>query len=397
MNRRAVLRSMVGAGIVAGMQPLQLMAAPIAKGPVKSRKNLVAIVNMLGYNQHTFHPDDNNLNASPLIGRLKKHHDDLTVFRNIMQPEIVRGHNGGRGILTCNKNQRNGPYISLDQLASERLQQTTRYKSVHMGNKTISWNKNSRAEPTLHETGPQEIFDHLFGQTPTDALEKKLQSIAAMRRMLPRANRSAYVASLEEHERILATDLEWAKKPVPKVEFDTKLHVSDHHQRGVLNPFQQHLALIKLAIQHRRGQVFVASPPFVDKTDYGVGIGYHALGHRAHLDKSIFNDMLTLEKQFLDGLSEFLTDLKKDKLLDDTIVLFMGAFSSPGGHSREYLPTILAGGGFKHQGVIECRNKDAEGPLRYTLSQLYVTILHQMGIDLDEFSGHVGNLDTVVT
>ena len=397
IHRRDVLRSLVGVGTLGAMGPFDVLAAagsPATKMPVASAKNLVVVVNMLGYNRHTFHPKGDDLDKSPLLARLKGHYNDLTVFKNIMQPEIDRGHNGGRGILTCNKNQPNGPFISLDQLASEHLQQTTRYKSVHMGNKTIVWNKNSRAVPTLHEAGPEAIYNHLFGQTPTEQLAKKLQSVRAMRQSLPRKSRPAYVASMEEHERALATDLEWARKPIPEVPFDTKLHLSDHHGRGVMDPFSQHLEMIKLGIQHNRGQVFVASPPFVDKTNYGVQLGYHALGHRAHESTDIYEDMLGLEQHFMDCLGRFMTSLKKDKLLEDTIILFMGAFSSPGGHSREYLPTILAGGGFNHQGLIECKEGDT---MRYPLSHLYVSILNQMGIDLNNFSGHQGNLNRLIT
>jgi len=397
MNRRDVLKSLVGVGALGAMGPLDVLAAngsPATKTPVGTPKNLVIIVNMLGYNRHTFHPKGDDLDKSPLLVRLKGHYNDLTVFKNIMQPEIDRGHNGGRGILTCNKNQLNGPFISLDQLASEHLQQTTRYKSVHIGNKTIVWNKDSRAVPTLHEAGPEAIYNHLFGQTPTEQLAKKLQSVRAMRQSLPQKSRAAYVASMDEHERALATDLEWARKPIPEVPFDTKLHLTDHHGRGVMDPFSQHLEMIKLAIQHNRGQVFVASPPFVDKTDYGVQLGYHALGHRAHESPDIYKGMLGLEQHFMDCLVGFMTSLKTDKLLDDTIVLFMGAFSSPGGHSREYLPTILAGGGFNHQGLIECKEGDT---MRYPLSHLYVSILNQMGIDLNNFSGHQGNLNRLIT
>ncbi len=399
LSRRDMLQSVAGIGALAAMNPLSsVMAAPSSPPLVRSSKNLVIMVNMLGYNEHTFNPRTTDPGSSSLVKELRDHHDGLTVFKDIMQPEIIRGHNGGRGILTCNRNQTNGPYISLDQLACEHLQQTTRHKSVHMGNKTIVWNKNSRTVPTLHELGPQKIFEHLFGETSTDAVEMKLKSIQAMRQSLPTKGREAYVTSFEEHEQILATDLEWARKPIPKVEFDTKLHLTDHHGRGVLDPFQQHLEMIRLGIKHGRGQVFVASPPFVDKTDYGVGFGYHALGHRAHLEESIFDEMLKLEQHFFACLSGFLTNLKHDLLLDDTIVLFMGAFSSPGGHSREYLPTVLAGGGFEHQGLVECRNPaDPDGPLRHTLSQLYVSILHQMGIDVNEFSGHEGSLDTILT
>ena len=398
VSRRDMLQSLAGLGTLTAMNPLgSVMAAPSSPPLVRSSKNLVIVVNMLGYNQHTFHPEHDKLDSSPLLSQLRDHYADLTVFKSIMQPEVMRGHNGGRGILTCNKNQTNGPYISLDQLAGEHLEQATRHKTLHMGNKTIVWNKNSRAVATLHELGPDKIYDHLFGQTPTDAIEMKLKSISAMRQSLPKKNREAYVASFEEHEQTLATDLQWAKKPIPKVEIDTKLHLTDHHGRGVMDPFQQHLELIRQGIKHRRGQIFVASPPFVDKTDYGVGLGYHALGHRAHLEKSIFNNMLKLEQHFFDSLSGFLADLKQDNLLEDTIVLFMGAFSSPGGHSREYLPTVLAGGGFNHQGLVECKDStNPDGPLRYTLSELYVSILHQMGIDLNEFSGHAGSLDKIL-
>lgn len=383
---------MAGLGALGALDPLSLMAKS-KNGAEAKPKNLVICVNMMGYNQHTFNPKGEDLDSSPLVSRLKEHYKDLTVFKNIMQPEINRGHNGGRGILTCNTKQRNGPYISLDQLACEHLKQTTRHKGVHLGDKTIVWNKNSRAVPTLHESDPRKIFDHLFGEADTAQLERQIKSLKAMRRSLPKKGREAYLSSLAEHEQILATDLEWAKKPVPTVGFDTQLHLTDHHGRGSLDPVQQELELIRLAIKHKRGQVFVTSPPLIDKTDYGVSLGYHELGHRAHLSQQVFNDMLELEQHLFDCLSGFLTSLQKDDLLDDTIVLFMGAFSSPGGHSREYLPTVLAGGGFKHQGVIECKEKSS---IRYPLSHLYVSILHQMGIDLDEFSGNQGNLDQFI-
>ncbi|MCP4508212.1 MAG: DUF1552 domain-containing protein, partial [Fuerstiella sp.] len=211
LSRRDMLQSLAGLGTLAAMNPLgSVMAAPSSPPLVRSPKNLVIVVNMLGYNQHTFHPRGDDLDGSPLVAKLNNHHGDLTVFKDIMQPEIIRGHNGGRGILTCNRNQTNGPYISLDQLACKHLQQTTRHKSVHMGNKTIVWNKNSRTVPTLHELGPQKIFEHLFGETSTDAVEMKLKSIQAMRQSLPTKGREAYVTSFEEHEQILATDLEWA-------------------------------------------------------------------------------------------------------------------------------------------------------------------------------------------
>ncbi len=54
-------------------------------------------------------------------------------------------------------------------------------------------------------------------------------------------------------------------------------------------------------------------------------------------------------------------------------MLMMGTFCNPGRHNREFIPTLVAGGGFKHQGVVECKGE-------YRLSHLYVSILHQLGL-----------------
>ena len=111
MQRRDLLKYLAGVGTVAGLSPLSALAdrnnseskATVSRAdtsriaPVTSAKNLVIVVNMLGYNQHTFNPQADDLNSSPLLAHLKDHHGDLTVFKGIMQPEIVRGHNGGRG------------------------------------------------------------------------------------------------------------------------------------------------------------------------------------------------------------------------------------------------------------------------------------------------------------
>mgnify|MGYP004048831587 CR=1 FL=1 len=74
MNRRDVLRSLVGVGALGGMGTVDLLAAagsPATKTTVTSAKNLVIVVNMLGYNRHTFHPKGDDLDKSPLLARLK--------------------------------------------------------------------------------------------------------------------------------------------------------------------------------------------------------------------------------------------------------------------------------------------------------------------------------------
>ena len=163
-------------------------------------------------------------------------------------------------------------------------------------------------------------------------------------------------------------ELDWAVRPVPSVKFDTELHLDDFGGQR-LSPFAQQLELIQLGMKHQRGQVFVATPPNIDRTKLGVNSGYHTLGHRAAAHQKEFEDMLKVEQYLMDAFSDFVTNLKNDGSLDDTIVLFMGAYSNLGSHRRESLPVVLAGSGFRHQGLIDCvRN----GALQHPLSHLYV-------------------------
>ena len=93
MHRRDVLRSLVGVGALGAMGPLEVLAAtgsPATKTPVTSAKNLVIIVNMLGYNQHTFNPPADDLNSSPLLAQLKDHHGDRNSREGKIKQLIAR-------------------------------------------------------------------------------------------------------------------------------------------------------------------------------------------------------------------------------------------------------------------------------------------------------------------
>ncbi|HIE64423.1 MAG TPA: hypothetical protein EYQ01_01150, partial [Nitrospira sp.] len=75
INRRKMLQGMAaGVGTVAGLSPLITRAGSSRIAPATSAKNLVIIVNMLGYNRHTFHPKGDDLDKSPLLARLKGHY-----------------------------------------------------------------------------------------------------------------------------------------------------------------------------------------------------------------------------------------------------------------------------------------------------------------------------------
>ena len=394
MNRRQLLELSALSSLGAILKSAGMADQLQTPSKIAAKKNLVIFTSPLGFNKKTFFPTKNDLNSAPLIECLKEHHSDLTVFKEISQPEIGGGHLRNIGLLTLNTNQRNGPYISLDQFAKEKISQVTRYKNIHMGAGPIVWDKNSQQLPTLLHEGPKEIYNKLFTeQASSDALQEKLEVLKAYKANMNRNSysNSSFKVAIQELEKEIATDILWSKKTIPQVKVDTALHLSDNHKRGYIMPVPQHLELVHLGLKHKRGQVFVVAPPAIDKTiTIGVKGSYHGLGHQASSgSKKAFEDMLKIETYIMNSIASFLTSMKKSKLLNDTIVLVMGSFCDPGRHSREFTPALIAGGGFKHQGLVECKDK-------YRLSQLYVSILHQMGIDVDEFASFKGDLDKVL-
>jgi len=91
------------------------------------------------------------------------------------------------------------------------------------------------------------------------------------------------------------------------------------------------------------------------------------------------------ERQF-EALGTFLTSLRDTKeegqnLLDRTMVLYGTCMGSANSHSNINLPTLLAGGGFKHGQHLAFDQQN-----NYPLTNLFVSMLQRLGIGVDEFS-----------
>jgi hypothetical protein len=85
-------------------------------------------------------------------------------------------------------------------------------------------------------------------------------------------------------------------------------------------------------------------------------------------------------------LNRFLTSLSEAKedgetLLDRTMVLYGTCMGSANSHSNVNLPVLLAGGGFKHG-----KHLAFDKQHNYPLSNLYLSMLHRLGIETNTFS-----------
>ena len=76
-------------------------------------------------------------------------------------------------------------------------------------------------------------------------------------------------------------------------------------------------------------------------------------------------------------------------LFDQTMVLSGSGMGNGSSHSNKSLPILLAGGGFKHgQHMVFPEAK----PQRIPLSNLYVSMLQNFGLETDHFGQSTGTL-----
>jgi hypothetical protein len=74
-------------------------------------------------------------------------------------------------------------------------------------------------------------------------------------------------------------------------------------------------------------------------------------------------------------------------LLQRTMVLYGTCMGSANSHSNVNLPVLLAGGGFRHGQHLAFDTKN-----NYPLSNLYLTMLHRLGVETNQFSTAKGTM-----
>ena len=99
---------------------------------------------------------------------------------------------------------------------------------------------------------------------------------------------------------------------------------------------------------------------------------------RGSPDASVLEKLKAIREPVSDG-----------SLLDRTMVLNGSGMGNANSHTNSDLPLILAGGGFRH-GVF--REFPKEKNARVPLSNLFVTMLQNFGLETDRFSQSTGTL-----
>jgi len=375
-------------------------------------RRLVCICAPLGLHGPNLFPQQagRDYESTPYLDLLKDFRDDLTVISGLAHPGVDSGHDSIFSFLTAAQHpERRAGFknsISLDQLAAEKIGTQTRFPSLTLSAEgfSLSWTRSGALVPS--DVWPASVFARLFLEGKPEEVQKQIRRLQDGRSILDQVGDQArrmqaglgagdrdkldeYFSSVRELEQQLAANEEWSHKPKPKVEAQqpqNAMNAADLVGKTKLLFDLTHLAFqtdsTRLITIMLLGTSLVPPIP-------GVSDGHHNLSHHGQ-DPGKLEQLRKVELEKMRLLAELLGKLKQSQeaggsLLDRTSVFFSSNLGNASSHSCTNLPVILAGGGFKHGQHLAA---DASTPL----SNLYVSLLQRLGLEIGEFGTSTGTL-----
>jgi hypothetical protein len=378
-------------------------------------RRMVCIGNMLGFHPPAFFPKNTGRNYDlPVdLEALQPHQNDLTLFSGL-DHGVKGGHFAIHAFLSGvrNADAKGMPEgcITLDQRAAETIGGATRFPSLAVGSEDgihggclMSWTRSGTRVPPV--PGPRELFRKLFISDSEADKSKAMDHLALKGSILDAVNRDAkslerhldkrdqekleeYFTSVRDVEKQLELSRRWSTVPKP----DPKMKEPANTDFVSDLPVLYDLLALALQTDSTRIATFEIGGDFRSAA-FGLKKDYHALSHHGQVQESI-DALIRMERYQIEQFARFLVKLKATAdgdgtLLDHSMVLFGSGMGNANSHTNNHLPVILAGGGFRHG---EHRAYPAKGPGRQPLCNLYLTMLHRFGLEVDKFGTSTGTL-----
>lgn len=429
VSRREFLRA---AGILLSLPLLDSMLPAFASAATKSAtgapggpatpRRMLSVCNNLGLLPEYFFPQQTgrNYELSPYLQYLAAHRNDFTVFSGVSHPDVDSGHPADICFLTAAPHPSSGGFrntISLDQYVAERIGHLTRFPSltlgvnVQQGQRSLSWTGSGVLIPC--EEKASEIYKRLFLQgTPAEvaAQMRKLQmgqsildAVAGQANALKRSvggpdrdRLDQYFTSVRELEQQLEMSKDWERVPKPKVAMPQPLDPSDPREYMKKVKLMYDMAKLAFETDSTRSVTLMldsVNSPALDLDGEHVKItdGYHNLSHHGKSEGKIAQ-LKAIDEWHMKLLGELFDQMKAvkegdDTLFDRTMVLYGSNLGNANTHVNTNMPTLFAGGGFRHGQHIGFDNRS-----NYPLPNLFVSMLQRMGIEADRFASSTGTM-----
>jgi hypothetical protein len=426
ISRRKFLR---GTGIALCLPLLESMTPVFASAakrvaanatPGGKPRRFFGICNNLGLLPEHFFPKESGRDyaLSPYLELLKEQRNDFTVCSGVWHPDVDGGHPADNCFLTAAPHPGSAGFrntISLDQYIAERIGHLTRFPSltlgvnIQQGIRSLSWTGSGVLIPC--EEKAADVFARMFLQgtkEETEAQVRKLETgqsildaVAGQAKELQRTvgardrdRLDQYFSSVRDLEQRMQMSREWEHKPKPKVSASMPLDPAS--PKAYMDKVKLMYDMARLAFETdstRSISLLLDSvnSPAIEFGDVKTSDGYHNLSHHGK-SKEKLAQLKTIDEWHMKLLAELFTELKAVKedgepLLDRTMILYGSNLGNANTHVTTNMPTILAGGGFKHGQHLAFDTQH-----NYPLPNMFVSMLQRMALETDKFASSTGTM-----
>jgi hypothetical protein len=349
---------------------------------------------------------------SPYLEILQDHRREMTVFSGVSHPGVDGGHAGQKSFFTGAPHPASGAFrnsVSVDQVAAERIGTQTRIPVLitRIGPPEGAMSVTRGGVQIPEERSVARLYRRMFVQGSPQAVKARLNDLQKGKSVLDFVNDSAnklkkelgpkdrdrldqYFTSVRELETHLHESAEWEKRPKPLVKVPEP---QDAAVTELSIGSKKMYDLIRLALETDSTRLVTV---MIDANGLhadipGVTSGTHPLTHHGNRPETLA-ELRTIESAQFKVLADLLAALRGTKeggetLLDRTMVLYGTCMGSANAHSNVNLPVLLAGGGFKHAGLLAFDTQK-----NYPLANLYVSMLQRLGLEIDRFASSTGTL-----
>ena len=407
-SRRNFLQA---AGVSLALPMLESVPTVAREHATPVAQRLVCIGTYLGFHQQAFYPASSGFDyeTSELLKPIDHLRQEFTVFSGL-DHRAGNGHGNWSTFLAGQKNNK----ITLDQIAAPHICQSARFESLQISagkvSRPMNFTKSGIALPMIER--PSVLYKKLFsspddrqrldylldsGQSALDSVKDQAKRLQRRVSKQDQQKLEEYFSALRDVEQRVLKQRENLASPVARVDYE--LPEYDPIAPTLMLECENIMYdLMALALQTDSSRVITMNIGGLGQVFTLDGrtlrAGYHALSHHGN-DKDKIRDLVRVELEHIRSFASFLeqlqqkTDANNQPLLDSTLVLLGTGMGDSSRHSNRNLPTLVAGGGFKHGQHLSFDPKDDSA----LLGDLYITMLQQLGLETDTFSNAKNNLN----
>ena len=436
LDRRTFLR---GLGVVCALPYLEGMSCALEGRPRPKRLCFVSFPNGCSlpetddeaYAHWRWFPSGEGVDFrfTRVLASLEPYRERLSILGGLSHPKSreLLGHLAGDTFLTAG-DLRGDAYentISVDQVAARSLRSHTRYPSLVLSTdggvgyrsrvSTLSFNERGRPIPAEHRH--RQVFERYFapGAGGTSAerraslgrskriVDLVLEDSRDLRRRLSRLDKDKldeYLESLRAVEEQIERNEAWLDVPLPAFDRD-RLDLDTDPSVDPVAYLRTTYDLLALAFELDLTRVATYQLGREDGMGFGdrfpslaLGIerGHHTISHDTH--EGHWDDWGRFDTWYAEQFAGFLArlaELRDDHgpLLDSTAVLYGSSCSTT--HNARNCPIAICGGhalGLAH-------GRYTVYDERTPLSNLFVSLLHAVDVDVETFGDSTGRLEAL--